>query len=105
MIPTAANHLSTTWAPIQSERSGLGTQDQLERAIALRERFESLRGWRDRRSPRIRRFFSSGQMLFQVVGVAGFAGYFASMHSLMRLFSGVLMAATWYGIYKIKGFH
>jgi hypothetical protein len=42
-------------------------------------------------------------LLFQVVGVAGYAGYFASMHTFMRLLSGALMAGTWYVIYRIRG--
>jgi hypothetical protein len=53
-------------------------------------------------SPDFRRACSAGQLLFQVVGVAGYAGYFASMHTFMRLLSGALMAGTWYAIYKIK---
>ena len=62
-----------------------------------------MRSWRELLSPRFRRAYSAGQLLFQVVGVAGYAGYFASMHTLMRLLSGVLMAGTWYAIYRIKG--
>ena len=105
MIPAATNDPGHPWTSIQTERGGLGPEDQLEKAIALRQRLENLRGWGVRLSARSRRICSSGQLLFQVVGIAGFAGYFVAMHWLMRLFSGVLMGATWYGIYKIKGPH
>ena len=36
-------------------------------------------------------------------GAAGYAGYFASMHTFLRVLSGTLMAGTWYVIYRIKG--
>ena len=62
-----------------------------------------MRSWCERLSPKFRRACSAGQLLFQVVGAAGYAGYFASMHTLMRLLSGALMAGTWYAIYRIKG--
>jgi hypothetical protein len=51
----------------------------------------------------LRRVYSAGRLLFQVIGCAGYAGYFVSMHTFMRVLSGALMAGTWYAIYRIKG--
>ncbi len=78
-------------------------EERLEQAIPLKEQLDSLRSWRERLSPKFRRACSAWQLLFQVVGAAGYAGYFASMHAFMRLLSGTLMAGTWYLIYRIKG--
>ncbi len=72
-------------------------------AQAIKKQLDRVRGGRERLSPRFRRAYSAGRLLFQIVGAAGYAGYFASMHTLMRLVSGALMAGTWYLIYRIKG--
>ena len=70
--------------------------------IALKEHFDKLRGWRKGLSLKVHRIYSSGQLLFEVLGVAGYAGYFAAMHTLMRLCSAVLLGGTWYAIYRAK---
>ncbi|MGH9641533.1 MAG: hypothetical protein ACRD3Q_03835 [Terriglobales bacterium] len=84
------------------ERSTMALDYQLERAIPLKELLDSMRGWHKRLSPRFGRACSAGKLLFQVIGIAGYAGYFASMHALMRVASGALVAGTWYAIYKMK---
>jgi hypothetical protein len=76
---------------------------RLEQAAPIKPQLDSTRRWRQRLSPKFRRVLSAGSLLFQVVGIAGYAGYFVSMHTLMRVVSGVLVAATWYAIYRIKG--
>ena len=86
---------------IPRERGDLG-QKSFEQVLPIKQQFDRVRSWRERLSPDFRRACSAGQLLFQVVGVAGYAGYFASMHTFMRLLSGALMAGTWYAIYKIK---
>ena len=86
---------------IQAERGEL-RPERVERPAPNHRHFENARSWREGLSPDFRRACSAGQLLFQVVGVAGYAGYFASMHTFMRLLSGALMAGTWYAIYKIK---
>jgi len=88
---------------IQAERGEVTLNESLAHVTPIKEPLDSVRSWRERLSPRFRRACSSGQLLFQVVGAAGYAGYFASMHTLMRLLSGALMAGTWYVIYRIKG--
>jgi hypothetical protein len=88
---------------IQTERRDLCLPDRLEPATPIQERFDSGRSWRERLSPEFRRAWSAGRLLFQVVGAAGYAGYFVSMHTFLRLFSGALMAGAWYAIYRIKG--
>ena len=88
---------------IQAERGEVSLEEHLEHAIAIKEQLDSVRNWCGRQSPKFRRACSAGQLLFQVVGAAGYAGYFASMHTLMRLLSGALMAGAWYVIYRIKG--
>jgi hypothetical protein len=88
---------------IQAERRELSLGERLEQAIPIKEQLDRARSWRERLSPKFRRACSAGQLLFQVVGAAGYAGYFASMHTFMRLLSGTLMAGTWYVIYRIKG--
>ena len=85
---------------IQAERGEVSLEERFERATQIKEQLDSVR---ERLSPKFRRACSAGQLLFQVVGAAGYAGYFASMHTLMRLLSGALMAGTWYAIYRIKG--
>ena len=85
---------------IEVERGEVSFEERL--AQAIQKRLDRVRSWRERLSPRFRRACSAGQLLFQVVGVAGYAGYFASMHTLMRFVSGALMAGTWYVIYRIK---
>ncbi len=87
----------------QAERGEVSLNEPFEHVTPIKELLDSVRSWRERLSPRFRRACSAGQLLFQVVGAAGYAGYFASMHTLMRLLSGALMAGTWYVIYRIKG--
>ena len=87
---------------IQAERGEVSLEERFERATQIKEQLDSLRSWRERLSPKFRRAGSAGRLLFQIVGAAGYAGYFASMHTLMRVLSGALMAGTWYAIYKIK---
>jgi hypothetical protein len=89
---------------IQAERGEVSLEERLEQAIPIiKEHLDRARSWRERLSPKFRRACSAGQLLFQVVGAAGYAGYFVSMHTFMRLFSGALMAGTWYVVYRIKG--
>ena len=88
---------------IQAERGEVSLEERFERATQIKEQLDSVRSWCGRPLPKFRRACSAGQLLFQVVGAAGYAGYFASMHTLMRVLSGALMAGTWYAIYRIKG--
>jgi hypothetical protein len=88
---------------IQTEGLDLCLGDRREQAAAFREQIDSVRSWHERVSPKFRRACSAGQLLFQVVGIAGYAGYFASMHTFLRLFSSALMAAAWYVIYRVRG--
>lgn len=60
---------------------------------------ERARNWNDRLPAELRRVLLAGRLLFQVVGLAGFAGYFASMHLLMRVVSLGLVAGAWYAVY------
>lgn len=91
------------WQPIQSLCSELRQAALPHLLVPLNAHLDRLRLWRERLSPSLRRAGSAGQLLFQVVGAAGYAGYFVSMHTLMRVFSGALMAGAWYAIYRIKG--
>ena len=106
MIPLSEARFQQRLRPlpaVHAERGGrLRPEERGERAAAIDRHFDSERSWRDGLSPDFRRACSAGQLLFQVVGVAGYAGYFASMHTFMRLFSGALMAGTWCAIYRIK---
>jgi hypothetical protein len=86
---------------IPAERGEVSLEERFQQAT--QNLFNRARSWREWLSPRFRRACSAGQLLFQVVGVAGYAGYFASMHTFMRLLSGALMAGTWYVIYRIRG--
>jgi hypothetical protein len=88
---------------VQAERREVSLEERLEQAILIKEQLNRARRWREWLSPKFRRACSAGQLLFQVVGAAGYAGYFVSMHTFMRLLSGALMAGTWYVIYRIKG--
>ena len=106
MIGMTENGFEQRWQPsrtIQAEPGAVSLGERLEQATPIKEQLDRVRSWRERLSPQFRRAFSAGQLLFQVVGAAGYAGYFASMHTLMRLLSGALMAGTWYAIYRIKG--
>jgi hypothetical protein len=101
--PTTENGFEQPLPPspaIEAEHGDPSFEERL--AQAIKKQLDRVRGWRERLSPRFRRACSAGQLLFQVVGVAGYAGYFASMHIFMRLLSGALMAGTWYVIYRIK---
>ncbi len=89
--------------PILTDRGKVSFEDGLERGILFREQLDAIRGWRERLSPKCRRAWSAGQLLLQLVGAAGYAGYFAGMHTFMRVVSGSLMAGAWYAIYRIKG--
>jgi len=105
MIPTTENGFEQRFPPsraILAERGKVSYEERLEQATQIQKQLDSLRSWRERLSPKFRRAGSAGRLLFQIVGAAGYAGYSASMHTLMRLFSGALMAGTWYAIYKIK---
>jgi hypothetical protein len=88
---------------IQTERRDLCLPGRHEPASPVEGKLDSVRSWRERLSPEVRRACSAGRLLFQVVGAAGYAGYFASMHTFLRLLSGTLMAGAWYAIYRIKG--
>jgi hypothetical protein len=104
MIPLSEARFQQRLRPlpaIQAER-GEVRPERIERPAQIDGHFDNARSWRERLPPDFRRACSAGQLLFQVIGVAGYAGYFASMHTFMRLFSGALMAGTWYAIYKIK---
>jgi hypothetical protein len=106
MIPMTENGFDQRFHPsraIQAERGEASLEERLEPAKLIKERLVRVRSWRERLSPKFRRACSAGQLLFQVVGAAGYAGYFASMHTFMRFFSGALMAGTCYVIYRIKG--
>jgi len=106
MIGMTENGFERRWQPsgaIQAERGAASLEERLEPATPIKEQLDSVRRWRERLSPKFRRACSAGQLLFQVVGAAGYAGYFASMHTFMRLVSAALMAGTWYVIYRIKG--
>ncbi len=99
---------SQTPPAIPAERSGTSFDERLEQTVPItvpiKEQLGPLRSWRERLSPSdFRRACSAGRLLFQVVGCAGYAGYFVSMHTFMRVLSGALMAGTWYAIYRIKG--
>jgi hypothetical protein len=105
MIPLSETRFQERLRPlpaIQAEPGELRREGRLEQALPVDGYFDSMRSWREGLAPDFRRACSAGQLLFQVVGIAGYAGYFASMHTFMRLFSGALMAGTWYAIYKLK---
>lgn len=87
----------------ESQRTASSLEARLPQAIHIREQLDRVRSWPQRLSPRLQQVWSSGRLLFQVVGAAGYAGYFVSMHVFMRIVSGALMAGTWYAIYRIKG--
>lgn len=87
---------------IHANHGAIGPWERLEQAIPIKEQVDSLRNWRERLSPTFRRAWSAVKLLFQFVGVAGYAGYFASMHTFMRIVSGVLMAGAWYAIYRLR---
>jgi len=106
MITTTENGFeqrSHSLRATQAERDEVSLEGRLDRATPIKNQLDSVRSWRELLSPKFRRACSAGQLLFQVVGAAGYAGYFASMHTLMRLLSGAFMAGTWYVIYRIKG--
>jgi hypothetical protein len=105
MISTTENGFERRFPPspaIQAERGKMSLEERLELATSIQNQLDRVRSWRERLSPKFRRACSAGQLLFQLIGAAGYAGYFASMHTLMRLLSGALMAGTWYAIYRIK---
>jgi len=102
MIATPQSEPNHAFLSMPVERNAMALEYQLERAIPLKELLDTARAWRKQLSPRFRRACSAGQLLFQVLGIAGYAGYFASMHALMRVVSGALVAGTWYAIYKMK---
>jgi hypothetical protein len=106
IVHMTENELDQRLQPSQSiltEPSKLGFEDGLEQGILFKEQLDILRSWRERLSPKCRCAWSAGQLLLQLVGAAGYAGYFAAMHTFMRVVSGSLMAGAWYAIYRIKG--
>jgi hypothetical protein len=106
IIPMTETELDQRLQPSQSilaERGKVSFEDGLEQGILFREQLDALRGWRERLSPKYRRAWSAGRLLLELVGAAGYAGYFSSMHTFMRVVSGSLMAGAWYAIYRVKG--
>lgn len=106
IINMTGNELDQRLQPspsILTDRGKVSFEDGLEEGILFREQLDALRGWRERLSPKWRRAWSAGQLLLQLVGAAGYAGYFAGMHTFMRVISGSLMAGAWYAIYRVKG--
>lgn len=105
MFPVSESGLDQPLQPspaVHAQGGDVNPWERMERAIPIKEQFDTLRNWRERLSPKFRRASSAAKLLFQFVGAAGYAGYFASMHTFMRVLSGVLMAAAWFAIYKIK---
>jgi hypothetical protein len=105
MFPVSESGFDQPLPPSPAVHAPVGQMnpwERMERAIPIKEQFDTLRNWRERLSPRFRRASSAAKLLFQFVGVAGYAGYFTSMHTFMRIVSGVLMAVAWFAIYKIK---
>jgi hypothetical protein len=95
-VPPGVNRLP------QSPTSLFTLDEHVEEAVAVKRELESIWNWREFVSPKIRRVVTAGQLLFQLVGFAGFFGYFAGMHTFMRVLSGVLMVSAWYAIYRVK---
>jgi len=92
------------WRPVIPARTlKTSLETRLEQAVPIKEQLDAASISRERWRPDFRRAYSAGRLLFQVIGVAGYAGYFVSMHTLMRFFSGALMAGAWYAIYRMKG--
>ncbi|MGA3089585.1 MAG: hypothetical protein ABSD75_13295 [Terriglobales bacterium] len=87
----------------QAERGAVSLGGHREQATPIQEPLDRVRAWHERLSPKFHRACSAGRLLLQVIGAAGYAGYFATMHTFMRLLSGALMAGTWYVIYRIQG--
>jgi len=85
-----------------AKRAEIDLKKRPEQAVPIKQRLQSARNLPQRWSPDLLRARSAGRLLFQVVGIAGYAGYFASMHTLMRVFSSVLLAGAWYAIYRVK---
>jgi len=97
--PRAPSRLPTT-SPRPVETS---LETRLEQTVPIKQQLDAARTWRGWRKPDFQRAYSAGKLLFLVVGVAGYAGYFISMHTLMRIFSATLMMGVWYAIYRTKG--
>ena len=102
MVPAPATEFAAPLPTPRPERSGMAIEAQFERALPLKDQIERFRSWRPALPPRLRRISSAGRLLFQFIGFAGYAGYFASMHSLMRVSSATLLLGTWYAIYRMK---
>ena len=90
-------------AEAATDFSRLSLEDRLGEAVAIRDQLDRLRGCRARVALRFQPALAAARLLFEVVGAAGYAGYFVSMHTLMRVVSGALMVGTWYAIYRFKG--
>ena len=76
MIPISETRFQQRLRPfpaIPAERGELRREGRLEQALPVDGHFESVRSWREGRSPDFRRACSAGQLLFQVVGIAGYA--------------------------------
>jgi hypothetical protein len=104
MITTEEKELVRPGADRGAESPGdlFSLDENVEGAVAVKRELDRLRNWREFVSPKIRRIATAGQLLFQLVGFAGFIGYFAGMHTFMRVLSGVLMASAWYAIYRVR---
>jgi len=88
---------------IKPEPSGVVLEEWCRRALPRVKVFlEWVRKRREQLPPEFRRASSAGRLLFQVLGVAGYAGYFVAMHTLMRVVSLVLVSGAWYAIYWFK---
>ena len=88
---------------VKPELDGMSFEEPFRRALPIiRKLFEWARRRGEGMRPEFRRASSSGRLLFQVVGMAGYAGYFVAMHTLMRVVSLVLVSGAWYAIYWFK---
>ena len=90
------------WEIVPSGNDDLTLGDRLKQAVPLKQQLDAARGWQEEFRPKIQRGWAAGRLLFQFIGLAGYAGYFMSMHALMRIVSGALLGGTWYAIYRMK---
>jgi len=105
MLRTPVNGLDPSLPPplpIPVNPVELSLDNRLAPALPSKQQLDGVLSWRERLSPDVRRGYSAACLLFQLVGFAGYAGYFVAMHSLMRCISSALMLAGWYGIFWLK---